>query len=154
MKYMYNHGGRATCYKGEAGDCVTRSISIITGLPYQEVYDELFSRSKVFAKGRSKAAKNLAKRGCSPRNGVLKKVYEAYLKELGYVWFPTMHIGKGCKVHLRDDELPKGRIIVRVSKHLTSVIDGVLHDTYDCSRGGTRCVYGYFTKIYKTEKRI
>jgi len=24
------------------------------------------------------------------------------------------------------------------------VIDGVLHDTHDCSRDGTRCVYGYW----------
>jgi hypothetical protein len=24
------------------------------------------------------------------------------------------------------------------------VIDGVLHDTHDCTRGGTRCVYGYW----------
>jgi hypothetical protein len=26
------------------------------------------------------------------------------------------------------------------------VIDGVIHDTHDCSRGGTRCVYGYWRK--------
>jgi hypothetical protein len=55
-----------------------------------------------------------------------------------------MLIGQGCKVHLRSDELPSGRLIVRVSGHITSMIDGVLHDTYDCSRNGTRCVYGYY----------
>jgi hypothetical protein len=27
----------------------------------------------------------------------------------------------------------------------TAVIDGVIYDTPDCSRGGTRCVYGYFS---------
>jgi len=53
-------------------------------------------------------------------------------------------IGQGCKVHLRKDELPQGKLIVRVSKHITSVIDGVINDTYDCSRGATRCVYGYY----------
>jgi len=31
-------------------------------------------------------------------------------------------------------------------KHTTAVIDGIIHDTYDPSRAGTRCVYGYFTK--------
>ena len=52
---------------------------------------------------------------------------------------------RGCRYkYLRPDELPKGRIIVRVSKHLDAVVDGVLHDTFDCSRGGTRCVYGYY----------
>jgi len=27
---------------------------------------------------------------------------------------------------------------------MAAVIDGVLHDAYDCSREGTRCVYGYY----------
>lgn len=57
-----------------------------------------------------------------------------------------MLIGRGCKVHLRKDELPNGRLIVKVSKHLTTVIDGIIHDDFDCSRRGTRCVYGYFIK--------
>jgi hypothetical protein len=56
-----------------------------------------------------------------------------------------MEIGKGCKVHLRADELPKGKIICSVSRHLVAVIDGVINDTHDCSRDGNRCVYGYYT---------
>ena len=55
-----------------------------------------------------------------------------------------MGIGTGCKVHLRKDELPMGRIIVALSKHYAAVIDGVVHDTHDPSRSGTRCVYGYW----------
>lgn len=55
-----------------------------------------------------------------------------------------MFVGQGCNVHLRADELSPGRLIVSVSKHITIVIDGVIHDTYDPSRDGTRCVYGYF----------
>jgi hypothetical protein len=42
--------------------------------------------------------------------------------------------------------------VCNVSKHFTAVIDGRLHDTYDCSRNGNdcsrngkRCVYGYYT---------
>ena len=34
-----------------------------------------------------------------------------------------------------------------VIKHIISEVkDGVLYDTYDCSRNGTRCVYGYWNK--------
>ena len=55
-----------------------------------------------------------------------------------------MHVGGGCKIHLRADELPRGRLVCKVSRHMVAVIDGVLHDTHDCSRGGTRCVYGYY----------
>ena len=64
----------------------------------------------------------------------------------GWVYVPTMAIGSGCRVHLRADELPQGRLVVQVSKHYTAVVDGVIHDTYACSRDGTRCVYGYWVK--------
>ena len=55
-------------------------------------------------------------------------------------------IGTGCVAHLAPGELPEGRVVARVSKHLTAVIDGVIRDTFDPSRGGTRCVYGYWRK--------
>jgi hypothetical protein len=55
-----------------------------------------------------------------------------------------MQIGSGCRVHLRADELPGGRLVVALSRHSTEVIDGVIHDRHDCSREGTRCVYGYW----------
>lgn len=66
------------------------------------------------------------------------------MERLGWTWHPTMQIGSGCTVHLDRDELPAGRVIVAVSKHVCAVIDGVLRDTHDCSRAGTRCVYGYW----------
>ena len=69
-----------------------------------------------------------------------------YMHDLGFEWMATMLIGQGCKVHLRDGELPMGRLVVSVSKHWTAVIDGVIRDTYDPSRDGTRCVYGYWQK--------
>jgi hypothetical protein len=49
-------------------------------------------------------------------------------------------------VHLRDGELPSGRLIVQVSRHVVAVIDGVMHDTHDPSRNGQRAVYGYYTQ--------
>ncbi|MGA2164193.1 MAG: hypothetical protein ABSH36_06960, partial [Solirubrobacteraceae bacterium] len=55
-----------------------------------------------------------------------------------------MKIGHGCTVHLHAEELPSGRLIVRLSRHMCAVIDGVIHDTHDPSRQGTRCVYGYW----------
>ena len=56
-----------------------------------------------------------------------------------------MAIGSGCRVHLRAEELPAGRLIARVSKHFVTVVDGICYDTSDPTRGGTRCVYGYFS---------
>jgi hypothetical protein len=137
--YVFDDGGRAAAgFKGSAGDCVTRAISIATGTPYSCVYAELFGRARRAHKHKGSA---------SPRNGVAKDVTKKYLADLGWTWVPTMRIGEGCTVHLKADELPAGRIIAQVSKHLVAVIDGVIHDTFDPSRGGTRCVYGYWRKI-------
>jgi hypothetical protein len=152
MEYIYDDGGRKNAgYKGTTGDCVTRAIAITTNTPYQEVYNTLFTGIKEYgASHYDKTAKRIqrgnGRKGTTPRNGVSKKVYEAYLTKLGWHWIATMHIGEGCHTHLRANELPSGRIIARVSKHLTTVIDGVIHDTFDPSRNETRCVYGYYTK--------
>ena len=49
-------------------------------------------------------------------------------------------------MHLKRDELPSGRIVCSLSRHLVACVDGVVHDTYDSTRGGTRCVYGYWKR--------
>ena len=91
--------------------------------------------------------KVLKQKNDSPRTGTHRVVLKKYLQKLGWDWTPTMFIGQGCKVHLKKDELPSGTLIVSCSKHITVVKDGVLYDTYDCSRNGTRCVYGYWSKF-------
>lgn len=148
--WEYNDGGRSKYFKGLTGDCVVRSIAIAADLDYEYVYRELESRNELFAfasGSRSRVAQQLRKRGASPRNGNFKEVYHPFIESLGFKWVPTMQIGSGCRVHLRADELPKGRIICRLSKHLVAVVDGVIQDTHDSSRGGTRCVYGYYAKV-------
>src|SRR3954471_8366021 len=139
MTFHYNDGGRAAAgFKGATGDCVTRSIAIATGTPYREVYDGLTALGKQERIGTRKRGRSHA------RTGVYRETIKTYLLSNGWQWTPTMHIGQGCRVHLRADELPRGRLIVSVSRHLTTVIDGVIHDTFDPSRNGTRCVYGYY----------
>lgn len=147
-QFRYNDGGRAAAgYKGDAGDCVTRSIAIVTGLPYQKVYDDLSELTRLHRLSRWSRHMATAGRGLTARDGVEKKVWQPYVLDLGFAWTPTMKIGSGCKVHLRADELPSGALLVQVSGHLTAVIDGVIHDKYDCSRDGTRCVYGYYREV-------
>lgn len=142
MELVVNDGGRSAAgYSGATGDCVTRAIAIATGKPYQEVYDALNEVAKFERRGKRK-------RGVSnARTGVYKATYRKYLESLGWRFVPTMGIGTGCTVHLKAGELPMGKLIVSVSKHMVTVIDGVMHDTHDPSREGTRCVYGYFTKV-------
>ena len=137
MNFIYNDGGRAEAgYKGKVDDCTVRAIAIVTEQSYQEVYSKLYELNR-------QSKQKLA----SPRDGNTKlSTTKSYLESLGWYWTPTMLFGKGCKVHLKPDELPAGRLVVRLSKHLCAVIDGVLNDTYDCTREESRCVYGYFSK--------
>src|ERR1700685_3927851 len=119
--FRYHDGGRAaTGYRGKTGDCVVRSIAIATGLPYQHIYD-LVNRAS------TRERTGTRKRGISnARTGVYKSTIHRVMKELGWTWTPTMQIGSGCKVHLRPNELPSGRLVVSVSKHLTTMIDGII----------------------------
>lgn len=130
IAHVWNDGGRAAAgFKGTTGDCVVRAIAIATQRPYKAVYDEF---------------KTLLGIGNSPREGILPEMYKAYLLAAGWHWQPTMYIGKGCQVHLHPSELPSGILIVRLSRHLTTMLNGVIHDTHNPARGGKRCVYGYF----------
>lgn len=145
--WQYDDGGRkAAGFRGEASDCLVRAIAIAAQMPYRDVYHAVNEEAKGEKHRRGKLGFLAATgRGSSARTGVYRQTADAYLLALGWTWTPTMAIGQGCTVHLADGELPRGRIIVRVSRHWCAVIDGVIHDTHDPSRGGTRCVYGYWT---------
>ena len=148
LELKIDDGGRANAgYKGMAGDCVVRSIAIAANLSYKKVYEDLYQANEIFrTTSKTKLARSLNQKNDSPRTGTHRVVLKKYLLQLGWKWTPTMFVGQGCKVHLKKDELPNGTLIVSCSKHITVLKDGVLHDTYDCSRNGTRCVYGYWTQ--------
>ena len=142
MEYVYNDGGRSLAgFSGSTGDCATRAIAIATGKSYQEVYDLINSLSKDERTGKRKRGKSNA------RTGVYTQLLRKLMPTLGWEWTPTMFVGQGCKVHLKEDELPKGNLVVNVSKHYVAVVDGVINDTSNPDRNGTRCVYGYYSKI-------
>lgn len=149
LDYEFDDGGRAAAgFKGAARDCVARSVAIVSGRSYAEVYAAL-------ADGMGSQRKS---KGRSARNGVNtgRKWFKVYMKSIGFKWVPTMHFGEGCKVHLLKGELPMGKLIVSLSKHYTAVVDGVIRDIYNPTRATAiteedgqqrlahRCVYGYW----------
>jgi hypothetical protein len=138
--WIEDDGGRAEAgYKGSAGDCTIRALAIAMGHPYQAVYEDL---NELAQDERPRGGRKRS----SSRTGVALRTTRRYLESYGWHWTPTMGIGTGCRVHLRADELPPGRLIVRLSGHLAAVINGIVHDTSDPSREGTRCVYGYWSR--------
>lgn len=147
MSYVMDDGGRqAAGFRDSAGDCACRAIAIATGMSYRSAYalitqvaaGEKFKRGKV-------GFRAATGRGSSARDGVLMPTMRDIMDTLGWTWTATMLPGTGCKVHLRADELPAGRIIARVSRHFVAVVDGIVHDTHDSTRAGARCVYGYWS---------
>jgi hypothetical protein len=129
VRFQYCDGGRkASGFKGQTGDCTIRAIAIVDQRPYLDVYEEM----NAFVKKTERRSKLKKLRGfSSSRSGVWGPTIRRYMKSKGFTWVPTMHIGSGCTVHLREDELPPGRLIVNLARHLTSVIDGVIYDTFD-----------------------
>lgn len=156
MEFNYNDGGRSKYFKADnVGDCVTRAIAIATGKDYLEIYNRLNEMAK-----RESTKRHRGHKRSQARNGVFKETWKRYLKEIGWVHHSTCEVGsRNEKLKFVDGALPqKGRIIVQLSKHLTCLVDGVINDTYDCSRkeyydresgdlmvNEERCVYGYWT---------
>jgi hypothetical protein len=151
--WRFNDGGRkAAGYRGSTGDCVIRALTLATypevvahpdipeaGARYKSMYDALQRRQKAYVK---KTLKQDTLGRHSVRNGVINPVYREMLKDAGWRQTPTK--ARRPRVHLRAEELPAGRVIVEVNRHLVAVIDGVIYDTFDSSRDGTRPVYSYW----------
>jgi hypothetical protein len=102
MRFVFNDGGReAAGFKGKTGDCVCRSIAIVTGKPYREVYDELNAMAGERT-GKRKRGKS------SARTGVYKSTTKKYLAELAFQWVPTMAIGQGARYIFAPMSCPQG----------------------------------------------
>jgi len=167
-EFKVNDGGRSKYFKGEGGDCVTRAIAIASGMDYKEVYDILAAGNKSQRKSKYDTKTKGTATALHGIN-VKRKWFKDQMAAWGFIWVPTMQIGQGCTTHLCKGELPVGRLVVSVSKHYTSMIDGVINDTWNPSRIWTspytgqelktnmfihedgktiheesRCVYGYW----------
>jgi len=170
-KWQFNDGGRAAAgFHGETGDCVCRAIAIATGKPYAEVYDELSALGwncwETWNRSHRTNEEYWLNHSCycdpatdtylfeeefrqigfwrdpddntDISNKEARRREDSYLKSLGWEYAET----SGIPWHA----LPAGRLIVQISGHLVAVIDGVIHDTFDCSRGGTACIEGYWSE--------
>jgi len=135
--FCYDDGGRAAAgFQGKARDCVARAIAIAMRWPYEDVYREL---------AREAALDPPLRRRNHPRTGLHQMTVQRFLHRLGWRWTQAPPMSPRA-VRLRPEELPAGRLIVALSSHVCAVIDGVIYDTYDCSRGGRCRVYGYWSR--------
>ena len=129
MKFIKNHGGREKYFsvnlkKHKTNDCVIRAIAIATEIDYLKVRDSLFDRAKSV--------------GRMPND---KEVYEAFLKDNGWIKNSPIKNSKGKKYKVKD--FPVKNCIVHTTNHLTVIKDGALNDTWNCMEW---CANSYYTK--------
>ncbi len=130
MDFVWNDGGRAASgYVGVTGDCVTRAIAIATGKAYRDVYRALGDASLK-----------------SPRNGVAADVADFFLGKHG--WRSLDGFGREFVV----SDLPRGVVVLHLSRrnetgqHLCTVIDHVVHDTWNPGDEDDYVVERYWTR--------
>ena len=139
MNFVYSDGGRVDSgYRGKTGDCGVRALAIVTGRSYREIWEAVCEMGAKERIGKRKKSRS------HPASGIYRPTMDKLCTRYGGIWNPTMTIGSGCRVHLNHFELPVGRLIARVSKHYVALIDGVIFDTHNPMRDGSRCVYGYW----------
>jgi hypothetical protein len=99
-------GRRAEGFCGETNDCTVRATAILLNQKYAEAHAAL------------------AQCGRKPKDGFN---YPKAAKKLGLQPRPEF----SCKTVQRVlQELPPGRFVLRISKHVFAVVDGVVYDTW------------------------
>lgn len=113
----------------KTNDCVVRAICNATGKQWHEVYEELCA---------------IGYDMCDMPNS--KRVYEQYLENIGWVKhrMPRHLSGRRYTLSQLADDFKryKTNAVVSVAKHLTAIVEGDLHDTWNC---GHKCVGNYYT---------
>ena len=109
----------ANPYNRHIDDCVVRSISLLTGRSWDEVYDEISD--------------------IASDNRLMFDSVEFVEQYLDNRYPRECHYSKTLEEFI--DEHPKGKYAVSMDGHLTAVIDGICYDTFNPLRRVIRCVW-------------
>lgn len=128
VPFVHNDGGRlAAGFKGSAGDCGVRAAAIVSRRSYREVYDELFAMQCEYISRKRK----LKNKKASPRNGVYRDVLHDYMTANGATYIAFAGIGKPpIRVFQVAAHYSQRRLILRLARHYSTLIDGCNHDTW------------------------
>jgi len=97
------------------GDCVVRAISVLTGEDYMTTKINIFLKSCLMYD-----------------ESTSNRVWEAYLRSLGYVREMIPNTCPDCytvKEFCKDNR--HGKFLLALDKHVVAVIDGNYYDTWD-----------------------
>lgn len=106
---------------GEHNDCVVRALTNVTGKPYDEIHAVLKKHGRKDGKGTSLTTSANAMRELGFQAVVLKSYMKGNVTVKGE---QRKTIGTVVK------ELPRGKFVLFVKDHATSLIDGQIVDTF------------------------
>ena len=109
----------ANPYNRHIDDCVVRSISLLTGRSWDEVYDEITD--------------------IASDNRLMFDSVEFVEQYLDNRYPRECHYSKTLEEFIAEH--PKGKYAVSMDGHLTAVIDGICYDTFNPLRRVIRCVW-------------
>lgn len=134
--FTYNDGGRNETF-GETArvefsergvrDCVTRSLAIITGKPYAEVWQRCADIN--LRDGKKHSANHGVHTG--------RADFRAYCAEIG------LQRVQPVQGRFKDMQFPP-RCVVAMNGHYTAIIDGVIQDTHNPTPAGMAHVFGWW----------
>ena len=116
VEFIKSDGGKGD-YRCTVADCAIRAVAIALKIPFEDAVGE---HSRWLG---------------TTAHEINRRFVDNMLDD--WTWHPST---------ARMDSLPKGRIVVRSIEHYACFIDGVLHDTYNCTHGGERQICEYWRK--------
>jgi len=124
---MFKHTDNNRPYKPE-GDCVARMVCNIFGMDYERGVEYVEAIAKDFGvklDGRNDGVPHHITDAILRRNGFVKvNPYLSSLNRRGHD-----HNNFACKLEV--ERMPNGYVVAVIPDHVTSIIKGVIHDTFD-----------------------
>lgn len=157
LYWVETDGGRAAAgWRGEAGDCAARALSIAVSPSWEDfssghTYNQVREVIELHARDERPGPK---KKRSSARDGVHRPTFRKIMDHYGWTWRACTLPGKGATMWVHPDHLPQGVLVLGLSKHYAAYVGtdhaGFMLDTHPyhesrMSGPGKRQVYGYWT---------
>lgn len=129
VPFVQTDAGRSSSKRSkQKNDCTVRAWATANHIPYDEAYDVLKSFGRKSGRGID-----------------FKGFANTQINIVSRISFPAvkgkkrMNIGKFC------NQYDKGIFIIKTAKHVSAVLDGVVHDTFEPRHD--RCVYAAYALV-------
>lgn len=127
--YVHDDGGRSEAgFKGDTGDCAVRAIAILTRTPYPDVYQRMAACMKRAGYGASGNAYRQR-----PRQGLKPAISARDLQNLVKASYglSRVKLPRGPRPTYSEAWARHGDCLVGTAKHVCTIVDGDLRDTFD-----------------------